>query len=167
MYRKVQKSEVCSSLKFHKMNIPVEPVCKLRNGIFPEPQRCFFESRPLLQAYIPSIRFFWTVRNWKHTLCTLLCLDSVAQHYVCELYLYCWQVVFIMWTCPVWSSSCRSLSRHVDRHVWWAGGRLTQAGGSAPSVSHPPGTSGLTWACSPGICREMIAHPSFHSCHIY
>lgn len=103
MYRKVQKSEVCSSLKFHKMNIPVEPVCKLRNGIFPEPQRCFFESRPLLQAYIPSIRFFWTVRNWKHTLCTLLCLASVAQHYVCELYLYCWQVVFITWTCPIWS----------------------------------------------------------------
>lgn len=71
---------------------------------------------------------------------------------VCELYSYCGHTTFIIWTSPVWSSSHRSLSRHVSRHVWWAGGSVALC--SVCFLSSR--ISRLTWTYSPGIYTTRV-----------
>lgn len=84
------------TFKIHKMNIPVEPGHKLRNGLFPEPQKlpCFFLSLPLFQVYNTRHQIFpvfETVGNWKHS---MYCIEYI-RYVLFQVWLLLLNVMFV------------------------------------------------------------------------
>ena len=145
----------------------------------PRSSHASFCHYPYSKFITPGVRFFLFLKlqvigniictHRVHTLCTLLGLASVAQHYVCELYSYCGHIIFIIWISPVWSSSRGNLSRHVSRHVWWAGVSCPRLVALLRVFLIPPDQQAnldvFSWHPQ-NTGGEMPAHPSFHLCHI-